>query len=317
VVSYSKGQGKLFCSLKGYAPCDNQDEIVESIGYDSERDMENPTSSVFCSHGAGFLVPWYQVDEYAHLENMEMEAEEDMDTLEEAYTPVNAAAARAYSGSYEDEKELQAIFERTFGPVKRAREGWQKKVVQAPSEYRRRTAPVKKQDEYLLVDGYNIIFSWDDLRELSKSNIDAARDRLMDILSNYQGYKKCTLILVFDAYKLQGHREEIVKYHNIHIVYTKEAETADQYIEKTVHRIGRQNQVTVATSDGLEQVIIMGQGAVRLSASDLREEIEAVQKEIQSEWIQRRTSSRNYLIDQVSDEMAGFMQDVRLGRKEI
>jgi small GTP-binding protein len=319
VVSYTKGQGKLFCSLKGYAPCENQDEIVEAIGYDSERDMENPTSSVFCSHGAGFLVPWYQVEEYAHLENMEVDAEEEgyEDGFEEEYPPAGVAARRAYSGSYEDEKELQAIFERTFGPVKRSREGWQKKVVQAPSESRRKTTPVKKQDEYLLVDGYNIIFSWDDLRELSESNIDAARDRLMDILSNYQGYKKCTLILVFDAYKQQGHREEIVKYHNIHIVYTKEAETADQYIEKTVHRIGRQNQVTVATSDGLEQVIIMGQGAVRLSASDLREEIEAVQKEIQSEWIQRRTSSRNYLIDQVSDEMAGFMQDVRLGRKEI
>jgi predicted RNA-binding protein with PIN domain len=318
VVSYSRGKGRLFCSLKGYMPCENQDEIVSSIGYDSESDLENPTSSVFCAHGAGFLVPWYEVDGYAHLEGG-VEFEDDLPELEAppAPAPRTANGKFSYGGSYEDEKELQAIFERTFGPVKRPMASSQKKVVHAQPERRSYRASVKNQEEYLLVDGYNIIFSWEDLRELSEVNIHAARERLMDVLSNYQGYKKCTLILVFDAYKQEGHQEEIVTYHNIHVVYTKEAETADQFIEKTVHRIGRSSQVTVATSDGLEQVIIMGQGAVRMSAADLKEEIEQVNQQIRAEWTQKRTGSRNYLIDQVSEAMADLMQEVRLGRKKL
>ena len=183
------------------------------------------------------------------------------------------------------------------------------------SYYRNSSSAKKKEKEYLLVDGYNIIYAWEDLKELADANLHAAQTKLMDILSNYQGFKKCTLILVFDAYKIEGHAEEVITYHNIHVVYTKEAETADQYIEKTVHKIGRENQVTVATSDGLEQIIIMGQGAHRMSARGLRDEIKATENQIRQQCHEKRQSSKNYLIDNISDEMAQYMKEKRLGKQ--
>ena len=333
VVSYTHGTGKLFCSLKGYAPCKNQDEVVQNIGYDPEADLENPTGSVFCAHGAGFVVPWDQVEAYMHLQSGvdmdELDSESWYEDVESAQNPGTAVdnanisgnisgknGKFSYSGSYEEEEELQAIFERTFGPMKRDRTAFQKKTVHSSTPATRYRAGKPRQEEYLLVDGYNIIFSWEELNELAKENIHAARDKLMDILSNYQGYRKCTLILVFDAYKVEGHVEEIVTYHNIYVVYTKEAETADQYIEKTVHRIGRQYQVTVATSDGLEQVIIMGQGAHRISAQGLKKEIEDTEKTAREEWHQRRQSSKTYLFDHMSEEMQEQMEKIRLGENK-
>ena len=333
VVSYTHGTGKLFCSLKGYAPCKNQDEVVQNIGYDPEADLENPTGSVFCAHGAGFVVPWDQVEAYMHLQSGvdmdELDSEswyEDVESAQNPGTAVdNANISRnisgkngkfSYSGSYEEEEELQAIFERTFGPMKRDRTAFQKKTVHSSTPATRYRAGKPRQEEYLLVDGYNIIFSWEELNELAKENIHAACDKLMDILSNYQGYRKCTLILVFDAYKVEGHVEEIITYHNIYVVYTKEAETADQYIEKTVHRIGRQYQVTVATSDGLEQVIIMGQSAHRISAQGLKKEIEDTEKTAREEWHQRRQSSKTYLFDHMSEEMQEQMEKIRLGENK-
>lgn len=333
VVSYTHGTGKLFCSLKGYAPCKNQDEVVQNIGYDPEADLENPTGSVFCAHGAGFVVPWDQVEAYMHLQSGvdmdELDSESWYEDVESAQNPGtvvdNANISRnisgkngkfSYSGSYEEEEELQAIFERTFGPMKRDRTAFQKKTVHSSTPATRYRAGKPRQEEYLLVDGYNIIFSWEELNELAKENIHAACDKLMDILSNYQGYRKCTLILVFDAYKVEGHVEEIIPYHNIYVVYTKEAETADQYIEKTVHRIGRQYQVTVATSDGLEQVIIMGQGAHRISAQGLKKEIEDTEKNAREEWHQRRQSSKTYLFDHMSEEMQEQMEKIRLGENK-
>ena len=333
VVSYTHGTGKLFCSLKGYAPCKNQDEVVQNIGYDPEADLENPTGSVFCAHGAGFVVPWDQVEAYMHLQSGvdmdELDSEswyEDVESAQNPGTAVdNANISRnisgkngkfSYSGSYEEEEELQAIFERTFGPMKRDRTAFQKKTVHSSTPATRYRAGKPRQEEYLLVDGYNIIFSWEELNELAKENIHAACDKLMDILSNYQGYRKCTLILVFDAYKVEGHAEEVIPYHNIYVVYTKEAETADQYIEKTVHRIGRQYQVTVATSDGLEQVIIMGQGAHRISAQGLKKEIEDTEKTAREEWHQRRQSSKTYLFDHMSEEMQEQMEKIRLGENK-
>lgn len=330
VVSYTHGTGKLFCSLKGYAPCKNQDEVVQNIGYDPEADLENPTGSVFCAHGAGFVVPWDQVEAYMHLQSGvdmdELDSESWYEDVESAQNPGTAVdnanisgnisgknGKFSYSGSYEEEEELQAIFERTFGPMKRDRTAFQKKTVHSSTPATRYRAGKPRQEEYLLVDGYNIIFSWEELNELAKENIHAACDKLMDILSNYQGYRKCTLILVFDAYKVEGHVEEIIPYHNIYVVYTKEAETADQYIEKTVHRIGRQYQVTVATSDGLEQVIIMGQGAHRISAQGLKKEIEDTEKTAREEWHQRRQSSKTYLFDHMSEEMQEQMEKIRLG----
>ena len=333
VVSYTHGTGKLFCSLKGYAPCKNQDEVVQNIGYDPEADLENPTGSVFCAHGAGFVVPWDQVEAYMHLQSGvdmdELDSESWYEDVESAQNPGPAVdnanisgnisgknGKFSYSGSYEEEEELQAIFERTFGPMKRDRTAFQKKTVHSSTPATRYRAGKPRQEEYLLVDGYNIIFSWEELNELAKENIHAACDKLMDILSNYQGYRKCTLILVFDAYKVEGHVEEIIPYHNIYVVYTKEAETADQYIEKTVHRIGRQYQVTVATSDGLEQVIIMGQGAHRISAQGLKKEIEDTEKTVREEWHQRRQSSKTYLFDHMSEEMQEQMEKIRLGENK-
>jgi len=333
VVSYTHGTGKLFCSLKGYAPCKNQDEVVQNIGYDPEADLENPTGSVFCAHGAGFVVPWDQVEAYMHLQSGvdmdELDSESWYEDVESAQNPGPAVdnanisgnisgknGKFSYSGSYEEEEELQAIFERTFGPMKRDRTAFQKKTVHSSTPATRYRAGKPRQEEYLLVDGYNIIFSWEELNELAKENIHAACDKLMDILSNYQGYRKCTLILVFDAYKVEGHVEEIITYHNIYVVYTKEAETADQYIEKTVHRIGRQYQVTVATSDGLEQVIIMGQGAHRISAQGLKKEIEDTEKTVREEWHQRRQSSKTYLFDHMSEEMQEQMEKIRLGENK-
>ena len=256
VMAYTSGHGRLFCTLKGYMPCHNADEVIEEMNYDSESDLENPTGSVFCAHGAGFIVPWYEVEDYMHLElqtPMQKQVEEEIPMPKR--TPQEAEAY--LKEGVQNEEELRAIFERTYGAVKRERQGWERVSKRNPnrnpsvrSSETENTRKEKKREpikEYLLVDGYNIIFAWEDLNELSKINIESARNKLMDRLSNYQGYKKMTLILVFDAYKVKGNPGSVMKYHNIYVVYTKEAETADQYIEKTVHEIGRKYQVTVAT----------------------------------------------------------------------
>lgn len=326
VMAYTSGHGRLFCTLKGYMPCHNADEVIEEMNYDSESDLENPTGSVFCAHGAGFIVPWYEVEDYMHLElqtSMQKQVEEEIPMPKR--TPQEAEAY--LKEGVQNEEELRAIFERTYGAVKRERQGWERVSKRNPnrnpsvrSSETENTRKEKKREpikEYLLVDGYNIIFAWEDLNELSKINIESARNKLMDRLSNYQGYKKMTLILVFDAYKVKGNPGSVMKYHNIYVVYTKEAETADQYIEKTVHEIGRKYQVTVATSDALEQVIILGQGGNRLSAANLLEEVEEVEAEILKK-VQKKTSKeKNYLFDHLDEEMADLMEEVRLGKKKL
>lgn len=326
VMAYTSGHGRLFCTLKGYMPCHNADEVIEEMNYDSESDLENPTGSVFCAHGAGFIVPWYEVEDYMHLElqtPMQKQVEEEIPMPKR--TPQEAEAY--LKEGVQNEEELRAIFERTYGAVKRERQGWERVSKRNPnrnpsvrSSETENTRKEKKREpikEYLLVDGYNIIFAWEDLNELSKINTESARNKLMDRLSNYQGYKKMTLILVFDAYKVKGNPGSVMKYHNIYVVYTKEAETADQYIEKTVHEIGRKYQVTVATSDALEQVIILGQGGNRLSAANLLEEVEEVEAEI-SKKVQKKTSKeKNYLFDHLDEEMADLMEEVRLGKKKL
>ncbi len=315
VLSYSRGRGRLFCSLKGYEPCHNQEEVIASIGYDSERDLENPTGSVFCAHGAGFVVPWDQVREYMHLEGtLETEVPK---VPEIELTPMSyEQREREYQIT---ENELEEIFQRTYGSIKQERAGWKsKRRVSAPSapstHYRK---PQKKQKEYLLVDGYNIIFAWDDLQKLAQQNIDAARDKLIDLLCAYQGFRNCTLILVFDAYKVKGGVGAVQKVHNIYVVYTKEAETADQYIEKTAHEIGHKYDVTVATSDGLEQVIILGQGCKLLSARDLYNEMERMRTTIQEEIAVHKESGRNYLFDHMPKDMVEQMERIRLGKEEM
>lgn len=275
VTSYTKGRGRLFCTLKGYAPCHNAEEVIEQIGYDSEGDLDNPTGSVFCAHGAGFHVSWDQVPDHMHLEYVwTPEAEKEKSAIEAKKGQGSVQSGRvssSFSRSVEEDKELEEIFLRTYGKIERKRPIAERRV-ESPEERQKRIRK-DQMEEYLLVDGYNVIFAWEDLKELAKVNIEGARNKLMDVLCNYQGFKKCNLILVFDAYKVQGQELGVQKYHNIYVVYTKEAETADQYIEKVVHEIGRKYHVTVATSDNVEQVVTLGQGGKLLSARELRTEV--------------------------------------------
>ncbi len=312
VNAYTKGRGRLSLELKGYEPCHNAEEILAEKAYDPEQDLENPTGSVFCAHGAGFVVNWDEVEDYMHLEKGFLESPKEEEPI------VRQKETRAAAPGFYDDKELQAIFERTYGSVKRERGAFdQVKREKKEPEKVRRTPKQEIREEYLLVDGYNIIFAWEELKELSRISMEGARGKLMDILSNYQGYRKMTLILVFDAYKVEGNPGEILKYHNIHVVYTKEAETADQYIEKVVHEIGRKYQVTVATSDALEQVIILGQGARRLSAKGLRTEIELANREIRGDYLNQPTGGKNYLFGDLPEDLSELMEDVRLGKKTI
>lgn len=319
VTSYTKGRGRLFCTLKGYAPCHNAEEVIEQIGYDSEGDLDNPTGSVFCAHGAGFHVSWDQVPDHMHLEYVwTPEAEKEKSAIEAKKGQGSVQSGRvssSFSRSVEEDKELEEIFLRTYGKIERKRPIAERRV-ESPEERQKRMRK-DQMEEYLLVDGYNVIFAWEDLKEIAKVNIEGARNKLMDVLCNYQGFKKCNLILVFDAYKVQGQELGVQKYHNIYVVYTKEAETADQYIEKVVHEIGRKYHVTVATSDNVEQVVTLGQGGKLLSARELRTEVEEVQRQIREEYLNRPQKGKNYLFDYLDEEISGQMEEVRLGKKEL
>lgn len=319
VWAYTKGRGRITFTLKGYEPCHNAEEVIEQIGYDSERDIDNPTGSVFCAHGAGFLVKWDEVPEYMHVkEDFLSEGSDEISEEEQTITENAHFGNSSYSSGYGDDPELLAIMEREFGSKQKERDrysGYRKQTVSAPMPRKTVIKDTEPKKEYLLVDGYNVIFAWEELNELAKASIDAARNKLMDILSNYQGFTGCTLILVFDAYKVKGSQGEVQKYHNIYVVYTKEAETADQYIEKTTHEIGRKYKVTVATSDALEQVIVMGQGAYRISARDFYEEVERTEKQIREINRQQHGEKRNYLLDYAKEEDAKHMEEVRLGKK--
>lgn len=332
-ASYTGGRGRMFCTLKGYDICHNQEEVVAALGYDPEADVENPADSVFCAHGAGYVVPWDQVEEYMHIEN----AYDRGEKVEETYQPV----VQRYTGSRIEltREELDAIYVPTPDPVKKKQSRGAVTVRASsgeknPEGYRAdRQSPQEAEDrrirerwarqgkkktdgqEYLLVDGYNIIFAWEELKELADADVAGARGRLMDILCNYQGYRKCTLILVFDAYKVEGNPGEVMKYHNIYVVYTREAETADQYIEKTVRKMARHHEVTVATSDALEQVIILGHGAHRLSAGGLKEEVELALKELRGKHL-RQSSVRNYLFDYLQEKDAEELEKIRLGKRK-
>lgn len=317
VISYTRGVGRLSCSLCGYEPCHNTEEVLELIGYDPDQDLENPCGSVFCSHGAGYNVPWDEVTEHMHLPSVLKVEKEDIPQT----GPTEAARLAGSPGSsWQMEKELQEIFERTYGKgsTQQRRSQYARTVSHNYSRPEYRTGQTKKgEKEYFLVDGYNIIFAWEDLKELASENIEAARNKLMDIMCNYQGYKGVTLILVYDAYKVKGNPGEIFRYHNIHVVYTKEAETADQYIEKTVHEIGRKYNVTVATSDGLEQVIILGQGAQRMSAQGLQEDVEMMNQEIRREHLSKVPETGQYLFENLPEHLQHDMEKVRLGEKEF
>ncbi len=285
--SYSKGLGTLQCEVAGYFPCHNAEEVETAIAYDSEGDLENPTGSVFCSHGSGYLVPWNQVYMYMHLP-----LEQEKKQVEEI--PIQVTREKIPTEA--DEQALKEIWLREFGDEKKRFDDYgnvyyreeDRKTISIPKE----PSPIdakylskkktKTQKEYLLVDGYNVIFAWEELKELSKISLDAARGKLLDIMCNYQGYCGISVIVVFDAYKVKGNPGSVEQYHNIDVIYTKEAETADMYIEKVTHKIGKKNKVTVASSDGLEQTIVMQQGALRMSALELQQRVKRIEEDMQS-----------------------------------
>lgn len=277
LAGYTHGRGRISLTPVGYRPCHNAAQVIAESGYQPQHDLDNPADSVFCAHGAGFVVSWADVRSHMHVDSGWGKSQRPAEAAP-APSPRRAAAYRA---TLEEDAELMKIFERTYGPIKR----------DPLAAFR----PVKKTErpdfaaqswtiapEYLLVDGYNLIFAWEELSALAKQSLDAAHTRLADILCNYQGYKKCVVILVFDAYRVPGSPGAIEQYHNIHIVYTKEAETADMYIERVTHEIGKQRRVRVVTSDGAEQIIILGHGALRVSSRLFQQEVEEVEREIRA-----------------------------------
>ena len=295
VAAYTQGRGRLLCSLRGYAPCADQDAVLASVDYDPTADLDNSPDSVFCSHGAGVIVPWDEVPARAHVSS-------GLDLGPEKEEPAGRSDTRrasVYAGTIEQDKELQAIFERTYGPMKRRAfippKDPRRPAPTAEAEQEKRT--IREQfsgPEYLLVDGYNIIFAWDELKAIARDNLDAARKQLCDLLSNYRGFRKCEVIAVFDAYKVKGGQGSVEKYHDIHVVYTKEAETADAYIERATYEIGRRHRVRVATSDGPEQLIILGHGALRLSARAFKAEVEESQGQIAKLVAQHNQGNREW-----------------------
>lgn len=304
-LSYTRGEGRLFLQVEGYRTCHNIEEILKETAYDPEKDVENPTGSVFCSHGAGFTVSWDKVKEFQHTE-IKLEKQEATD--KDSHCPALNSGSQ-FEKAWIGDDEVEKIFARTFyansqekrGSRKKYTSKTQKSFVQSPFpevSFERREDP---REDYLLVDGYNIIFAWEELKQLAKASIDAARGRLLDILCNYQALKSCRLIVVFDAYRVEGHQTEISEYHNIFVVFTKEAETADQYIEKFAYQNGKTYNITVATSDGLEQIIIRSQGCHTLSANDFLEEVRYVFEKMREEYLDNQPVKRSYVLDSLSE----------------
>lgn len=351
VASYTHGCGRLSCSFYGYEPCRDEAEIVKACDYDPEADLENPTGSVFCAHGAGFVVPWYEVKRFMHVESGwqpeddECGGEANAEKLysDEGYAHGrtdrrNASVGGVRSGIGQpfgaDDKELEAIFTRTYGETKRrfSAESRPREVIYRKEEDRPEGNNPNKalqdsfgargsaspgyekageQEDYLLVDGYNIIYAWEELSRLARDNVDAARHKLMDILCNYQSWRGGSLIVVFDAYKVSGNIGSAIDYHNIHVVYTKEAETADQYIEKLAHQIGRKYRVTVATSDGLEQLIIRGQGCLLMSARELKEDVARVNGLIEEERQKLKRPGKRSIFEDADADVSDYLENVR------
>ena len=290
-ASFTGGRGRITCRFGGYQPCHNAEEVIQQIGYDCEGDVENTADSVFCSHGSGVIVRWDEVKNHMHVESVagrfaKRQPEGEEEPAEVSGSGKKQARAVRSRDFHAEDKELEAIFERTFGPAKRRGVPSEKRVVRGTdSRERVEIKPRESGEQYLLVDGYNIIFAWEELKDLSQVSLDAARMRLMEILCNYQGFTSEKLILVFDAYKVKGNPGSVENYHNISVVYTKEAETADMYIEKVTKKIAKKHRVRVATSDGMEQMIILGHGASRLSARAFREEVEHVNAQIREQYM--------------------------------
>lgn len=306
VAAYTKGLGRLFCMLKGYEPCHNEEEVIECMGYDPENDLGNPPGSVFCTHGASFPVAWDEVKDYMHVESY---------LREKSGLPEDTAPNHvAYTGEkHISPDEIDRIFSSTFYANQGRKSVWKRRKTARDSYYKppvHTDKQMEAKEEYLLVDGYNIIYAWPELKGLTEENMDGARMKLLDSLSNYQGMRKCRIIVVFDAYRVQGHAEEGADYHNIHVVYTREAQTADQYIEKFAHDNQKKYNITVATSDGLQQIIIRGAGCLLLSARELKEEMVRASERIRREYEKIQGRDRNYLMDVLTPEEKQQMKEL-------
>ncbi len=273
LIGYTKGKGKISCTLNGYRPCHNSDEVIENFSYDCNGDLENSADSIFCSHGAGFVVKWNEVPEHMHLPSI-------LDTDDSDNEEAMQQKARKFIERAVSDEELMEIFERTYGKPKTAPHRAFQKTKAVSFDDKKVRLPEYSGPDYLLVDGYNIIFAWDELKKIAEENLDAARSELINMMCSYQGFSGDELILVFDAYRVKGKHREVEKYYNINIVYTKESETADSYIERTSHELSKKHRVRVATSDGAEQMIILGNGAMRISAAEFQKRYQAAQKAI-------------------------------------
>jgi len=273
VISYTHGKGRISLILKGYFPCHNAEKVIEEIGYDCDGDLENTADSVFCSHGAGFVVKWDEVPSYAHISGRK-------ERTESADEEISVQQVSSYRARIAEDKELMEIFERTYGKIKRDERHAMHTEKHVPQQKPHKVKPLPMGPEYLLVDGYNIIFAWEELNKLAKENLDLARTTLINRLCNYQGFRQNNVIVVFDAYRVSGHHREVEQHHNISVVYTKESETADSYIEKVTHELSKSHRVRVATSDGTEQIIILGNGSFRVSAAEFEDEVKRVEATI-------------------------------------
>ena len=317
VTSYSRGRGRLSCSLLRYRPCHNTEEVITRIGYDPERDTDNPTGSVFCAHGAGFAVPWDRAKEYMHVESgLQLGGEEESQEEQPKgfKNPASSTRQEAAEEPWMGTEEIDAILERTFYSNSRGKDVPRKKYSSSIKRQRRfpeepssqpiRSAPkpAGKKQEYLLVDGYNVIFAWERLKALAEDNLDGARMALLDMLCNYQAVRQCSLMVVFDAYRVEGHTTEVSAYHNIQVVFTREAETADQYIEKFAHKNAGRFDVLVATSDGVEQVIILGQGCRLISSRELEQELERMNQALREEFLLETEKKGIRLSDLLTEE---------------
>lgn len=297
VMAYTKGLGRLFCSLKGYELCHNQEEVIKEFNYDASSDLLHPTGSVFCSNGVGFLVPWNEVKNYMHVENVQKESKKGQEETERKKVKSEE--------TFVTTEEIDRIIQSTYYANQGKKSIWKQAKTAHQRYYESMTyksKPQEKKEEYLLVDGYNIIFAWEQLKELASENMEAARSKLMDILSNYQGIRGCHIMVVFDAYRVQGHKEEIIPYQNIQMLYTKEAQTADQYIERFAQENKEKYKVVVATSDGLQQIIIRGAGSDLLSARELEEEIIRANVTLNETLEHTQDKKKNYVMDHLSDE---------------
>lgn len=306
VVAYTKGHGRLFLTLNGYDVCHNSEEVIARINYDSERDFENPTGSVFCTHGSGYYVPWDQVKEHMHLEPY-------LKVQKKSSDPVILEHLPQSEDMWLSLEEIDQIINSTFNANSSRKGSWKKtkrsqdRIYEGVSTSSVRS-PKQTSEVYLLVDAYNIIFAWPDLNELARDNMDAARMKLLDILSNYQGLKKCKVIVVFDAYRVEGRRESVEKYHNIDVVFTGEAQTADHYIEKFAHQNQNKYHITVATSDGLQQMIIRGAGCALLSARELMDEIRQLNIKLNHDYLDGMKHNKTSFEDVLSIEDIELIQ---------